>query len=357
MPHFRHNAVLRFAAMLLPTLWIMSALPAGAEVEARSAILMNMDSGEIMYEQNADELIPPASLTKILSMFLALDQVSAGGLSLDARVRVSRGAARTGGSRMALKVGEQAPLRSLLMGMAVASGNDASAAVAEFMGGTQSRFVEQMNAKAAGLGMTSSFFRNPHGLPAHGQVTTARDMLILSAGYLRAHPEALRYHSTRFMRHNGVVTYNKNPLLGNFEGADGLKTGWINASGYNLVSTAHRQGARLLAVVMGAEDGKARARAVYRLMEAGFLAAEGRVRNVSEALPGIEPTERALTLEKTIHEAYASQESNALEKSSKAKRYKKTRAKNSRRHAHAARKAYKAPRRNTEEAGPESLGG
>lgn len=358
MPYFFRSALIR---PLIPLLLLFFLLPATARAdlaEVRSAILMNMSTGKILYEQNADDPIPPASLTKILTMYIALDNVSAGKSSLNSLVRISRQAARTGGSRMALKPNERVRLESLLMGMAVSSGNDASAAVAEFLGGTQARFVKMMNARAAGLGMASTTFRNPHGLPASGQITTARDMLALSAGYLRAHPEALRYHSTRFMRHNGVVTYNKNPLLGNYPGADGLKTGWVIASGYNLVSTAHRGGTRLVAVVLGAEDGKARARAVYRLMEAGFLTSAGLARSVAEALPGITPAAHSLSLEKTISDAHAALAPGTLEKFSPVKRasYKKQRQRNFRKSAQAARKVRKATVRDAAEAA-EGAGG
>ena len=279
---------------------------------------MDMGTGRVLYEQNADEPIPPASLTKVLTMYMALERVQAGEVSLDAPVRVSRAAARTGGSRMSLRPQEWLPLESLLMGMAVSSGNDASAAVAEYLGGSQEAFVAQMNATAAALGMSSSRFYNPHGLPAAGQVTTARDMLRLSFSYLRAHPDALRYHSTRFIRHNGVVSYNKNPLLGNCEGADGLKTGWVNASGYNLISTVRRGDTRLLAVILGAENSKTRAREVYRLMEAGFVSTSARQRSVADVLPTLPPAAYSLTLSKTIHDAYATLAPEELARSAKA---------------------------------------
>lgn len=297
---------------------------AQAELDVQSAILMDMSTGRVLYEQNADAPIPPASLTKIMSMCLVMDSVATGRTALRDTVQVSRTAARTGGSRMALKAYEHLSLEELLMGMAVSSGNDASAAVAEHIGGSQQNFVSLMNAKARALGMRSSRFLNPHGLPARGQVTTARDMLTLSRHYLSRYPQTLRYHSTRYIKHNGVVTYNKNPLLGNYEGADGLKTGWISASGYNLVSTVHRGNTRLLAVVLGAPDTKSRAREIHRLMEAGFMTCRGQASSVAEALPALLPAHYALNTDKTAREAYAVLAPESLKKTPvKHSRYKK----------------------------------
>ncbi|WMW66777.1 D-alanyl-D-alanine carboxypeptidase family protein [Nitratidesulfovibrio liaohensis] len=288
-------------------------------LDVRSAMLLDMSTGRIIYEQNADEPIPPASLTKVLSMFVTLDQVRAGKASLKDTVKVSRRAFSTGGSRMFLKQGETLTLNDLLEGMAVSSGNDASVATAEYIGGNVDNFVQMMNAKARALGMKNSVFRNPHGLPAAGQHTTARDMLTLSRAYLAQYPEALRYHSTRFIKHNKVITTNKNPLLGNCEGADGLKTGWVFASGYNLISTVKRGKTRLLAVVLGAETTRARAQEVNRLVEAGFRSVAGGGKSVSTLLADMKPADYALNLHKTNSEAYAE-----LRKTSKAAKSRKT---------------------------------
>lgn len=289
-------------------------------LDVRSALLLDMSTGRIIYEQNADEPIPPASLTKVLSMYVALDQVRAGKASLKDTVKVSRRAFSTGGSRMFLKQGETLTLDDLLEGMAVSSGNDASVATAEHIGGNVDNFVQMMNAKARALGMKNSVFRNPHGLPAAGQHTTARDMLTLSRAYLAQYPEALRYHSTRYIKHNKVITTNKNPLLGNCEGADGLKTGWVFASGYNIISTVKRGKTRLLAVVLGAETTQARAQEVNRLVEAGFRSVAGGGKPVSMLLADMKPSDYGLTLHKTNSEAYAE-----LRKSSKSAKSAKSR--------------------------------
>lgn len=229
----------------------LSPVCAWARLAVRSAILVNMDTGRILYERNADMRIPPASLTKIMTMYIAMDMVKAKKLDMKKPVRVSAAAAATGGSRMRLKRGQQPTLETLLTGMAVASGNDASMAVAQRISTSSRRFVTLMNHKAKSLGMRNSVFKTPHGLPAQGQITTARDMLTLSLSYLRVHPQAMRFHKTVVMRYNGFTMRNTNGLLGTVAGVDGLKTGWTAASGYNLIFTAKRGKTRLLGVVMG----------------------------------------------------------------------------------------------------------
>ncbi len=201
------------------------AVPAEGSLGVCSAILYDLDRDAVLFEQNADQPIPPASLTKVMSMFLAMDQINSGLASLDNTTVVSRMAARTGGSRMGLNENEQVTIEQLLTGMAVSSGNDASTAMAEYVGGSVPAFINMMNAKARTLGMRDSYFVNPHGLPAKGQHTTARDMLTLARAYLHAYPDALRFHNTRVLNYRGRITWNKNPLLGQYPGADGLKTG------------------------------------------------------------------------------------------------------------------------------------
>ena len=250
------------------------------DVNVRSAIVLDVKTGRVLFEQNADARIPPASLTKIMSMLVTLDKVSARRVSLKDKVRVSRKAAREGGSKMHIRQGEIVTLDRLLMGMAVSSGNDASVAVAEHVAGSTPAFVRLMNAQARKLGMKNTSFKNPNGLPAPGQFTSARDMGRLARYYLKMYPNALRYHRTRRITHNGRTTTNKNPLLGVCPGADGLKTGWINASGYNIISTVKRKGVRLLVVALGARTPAVRAAEVRRLVEAGF---EARKRGVSVA--------------------------------------------------------------------------
>jgi D-alanyl-D-alanine carboxypeptidase (penicillin-binding protein 5/6) len=240
-------------------------------VPARSAILVNRDTERILYAQHADTPVPPASLAKVMTLFLALDAVKAKSVRFSEKIRISRAAADTGGSSMYLRAGERVPFESLLSGMAVASGNDAAVAVAQRLaGGSTSRFVSMMNRKAAALGMRRTLFKTPNGLPALGQQTTARDMMLLARAYLRAHPAAARFHAAHFVLHRGRTLPTTNSLLNVVDGVDGLKTGWTQASGYNIIVTAQRGGVRLLAVVLGAKSREARDDSVRALLESGF---------------------------------------------------------------------------------------
>ncbi len=292
---FHVPAATRFPSVVFTAavLWacLVSAAPAAPFAGARSVVLMDAGNGKILYSRNADAPVAPASLTKVAAMYTALNLVKAGKFSLQETVKIGRHAAAQGGSRMHLRSGEGVKLHRLFMGMAVSSGNDASMAVAEHVGGSQARFVRLMNAEMRRLGLKRTTFKNPHGLPAAGQLTTARDMALLAYRYLKRHPEALRYHKTQSIRHNGRLTTNKNPLLGTCKGADGLKTGWITASGYNIIATVKRGKTRLIAVVLGAPTASARAVAVRRIAEAGFEARRRGV-GVAAALKGT-PASRA----------------------------------------------------------------
>lgn len=279
------------------------AVPPGAFLDVSSAILYDLDTEAILFEQNADMRIPPASLAKVLSMFLVLDHIGSGQAGFDSTVGVSREAASEGGSRMGLKANDRVALRDLLLGMAVSSGNDASTAAAEFVGGSVPAFVRMMNAKARQIGMCGSNFRNPHGLPHPEQYTTARDMLTLARAYLRAYPFALRFHNIPALRYRSSVTWNKNPLLGQYEGADGLKTGWIRNSGYNLIFTAVHGGKRLLAVIMGAPDVGTRGSEACRLLDAGFLVSGNQAVSVASALYNAPLPQRSLDLKKNAQES------------------------------------------------------
>ena len=237
---------------------------------ARAAILINMDTGKVLFEKNADMSIPPASLTKVMSMFLTMDAVSAKRLTLDEKIRITPAASTVGGSSMHLRNGERVAVRQLLTGAAVASGNDAITALALRVGGNERQFVRAMNQKANSIGLKRTEFKNPTGLPAAGQRTTPRDMATLTRAYLRAHPGAQSFHSTRVFMHRNRQMANTNALLGSVRGVNGLKTGWTVASGYNLIVTAQRGGTRLIAVVMGGTSRNARDYMAERLIEAGF---------------------------------------------------------------------------------------
>jgi D-alanyl-D-alanine carboxypeptidase (penicillin-binding protein 5/6) len=242
----------------------------GLRLASRSAILMDATTGRILYAKNADLPLQPASITKVLSLYLADEAIREGKVHPRDTVKISRKAGRTGGSKMFIEAGSEIPLEELLKGMAVVSANDASVAVAEYIGGDVESFVERMNRKARELGMKHSYFRNPNGLPAKGQVTTARDMMILAREYLRCFPESLNIHSQQYYTYRDITQHNHNALLNRYPDVDGLKTGWVHQAGYHIIATAKRDDTRLIAIVMGAKNPNIRTKETEKLLDAGF---------------------------------------------------------------------------------------
>jgi D-alanyl-D-alanine carboxypeptidase (penicillin-binding protein 5/6) len=240
-------------------------------IRAKAAFLLDMNTGRVLYSQDADKPIAPASITKVLTLYLTREALAQGRLRPDTTIPVSSLAVHTGGSTMSLYKGEKVPVSELIKGISVVSANNACVAVAEYMGKGNSRaFVARMNATARALGMTHSEFKNPNGLPASGQFTTARDIAKLSASYLRRFPESLAIHSMTSYTYNGVTHHNANSLLGRYEGVDGLKTGFVCASGYNITATAKRGKTRLVAVVLGAANPIIRETETAKLLDYGF---------------------------------------------------------------------------------------
>jgi D-alanyl-D-alanine carboxypeptidase (penicillin-binding protein 5/6) len=245
------------------------------KIRAQSAVLKNLNTGEILLSKNADRGIPPASITKVLTLYLAFEAMEDGRVTPEDRVVISRKASRMKGSRMHVGEGEEVQLEDLIKGTAIVSGNDAAIAIAEHIEGDVDDFVRQMNVKARSLGMTRSHFRNPNGLPARGQVTTARDVLRLSESYLERFPQSLEIHSMTSYTFQDVTQKNSNHLLEMCPDVDGLKTGFTRKSGYHIVVTARRDGMRLMAVVMGARSSSVRDREARRLIEEGFRMTQG----------------------------------------------------------------------------------
>lgn len=267
----RTKTVVVWVAWLLLTVLIPGLAGAAPfSVNSRSAILIDTRDNRVLYEKNADNLIAPASITKVLSLYLIFEAIRDGRARLWDNVNVSCRAASTGGSRMGLRAGDQVPLEEIIKGMAVVSGNDACVAAAEHFSGSVEQFVREMNIKARMLGMRNTVFMTPNGLPAKGQLTTARDISRLSLAYLHRFPESLNIHSMCTYTYRTETHRNANRLLGKCPGVDGLKTGFVCASGYNLAATAKRGDVRLLAVVMGAPSAGTRASETEKLLEYGF---------------------------------------------------------------------------------------
>jgi len=272
-----HRKFIRFCAtvcLVTCLLWHaavgLAQQPPPLEINAESAVLMEVSTGTILFEFNADKVIEPASFTKVLTLYLVFESLEKNLIGLSDDIFISEKAWRTGGSKMFVEVNAKVSLDELIKGIAVVSGNDACVAVAEQLYGSVEAFVNAMNRKAQELGMSNSQFQNPHGLPAEGQVTTARDMAILDASYLKRFPNSLQYHSMREYTYNNITQHNRNRLLVKDPSVDGLKTGYVAAAGYHLSATGERDGMRLLAVVMGAKTPGIREREALKLLNYGF---------------------------------------------------------------------------------------
>ena len=254
----------------IPEPYLMLEPGSGLSVRARSSVLMEYSTGKILQQQNKDEPIPPASFAKMLTLYVVFDLIEKGQAALLDEVFISEKAWRTGGSKMFVREGERVPLEELIKGIAVVSGNDACVAVAEHFSGSEEAFVKVMNETAARLGMSNSHFNNSHGLPSRGQVTTAHDMALLAVNYLKDFPGALQYHSMPEYTFSEIRQFNRNRLLRRDESVDGLKTGFTAASGYHLLSTAQREGRRLISVLMGAATASVRTEESAKLLNYGY---------------------------------------------------------------------------------------
>lgn len=239
-----------------------------------STLLMEVSSGQVLESTDPHRRLPPASLDKLMTFYLALEALKAHRLTLATEVTVSEvvwRVGRTGGSsRMFLNVGDNVSVEQLLFGLMVASGNDAAEALAEVLGGTGSQFVDEMNAAASRLGMRDTHFVSSHGLPSHGEYTSAWDMGLLARQILVTFPDAVVYSSPRHMTYGGITQANWNNLVFRDPRVDGLKTGFTNESGFHIVATAGQGGLRFIAVVMGAHKLRDRTGLAERLLNLGF---------------------------------------------------------------------------------------
>ena len=263
-PLLRHpllNLIVLVAALAFVT-------PRTAHAEAW--LVVEADSGKVLQADNATMPWYPASVTKIMTAYVTLKAVKEGRLTLESTLTVSPVAASQSPSKMGFKPGTQVTVENALAMMMVKSANDMAVVLAEGVGGSIDGFSAQMNQAAQKLGMTQTSYVNPNGLPADGQITSARDLAILARGIIRDLPEYEYFVHIPSIRFGRKVTQNFNKLIGRYPGADGFKTGFICASGYNLVASATRNGRRLIAVVLGASSGQMRAVKAAQLLERGF---------------------------------------------------------------------------------------
>lgn len=247
-----------------------SQATAPPRVAATEHYLVDYASDTVLSEGDADEPVPPASLTKLMTAYVVFEALEAGKIRLDDEALVSKKAWRTGGSRMFIDVNSHVRVDDLVHGMLIQSGNDASIALAEHVAGSVEAFVALMNERAAALGMQSSVFKNPTGLPARGHVSSAHDLAILARAIIATFPKYYGLYAEREFSYNGITQQNRNALLARDLGVDGMKTGFTDAAGYCIVSSAQRGGMRLIAVVLGATSPKIRNSGAQALLQYGF---------------------------------------------------------------------------------------
>ena len=244
--------------------------PPAPTIAASAYILQDFHTGKVLAENNADVRLAPASLTKIMTVYVVFKELSSGHLHLDDLVTISEKAWKTSGSRMFVELGNQVKIEDLLKGVIIQSGNDASVALAEHVGGNEDTFADMMNQHAKRLGMTNSHFKNSDGLPIDDHYTTARDLATLTTALIKEFPENYRWFSQKEFTFNNITQQNRNKLLSRDESVDGVKTGFTDDAGYCLVASALREEMRLISVVMGAKNANARANENQTLINYGF---------------------------------------------------------------------------------------
>ena len=261
------DRVRKVAFSLLAAIAVLWAGPAAAKYEA---LVIDAGTGQVLQAYNADALTYPASLTKMMTLYLTFEALQQGRLKSNQRLGVSDYAASQEPTKLDLMPGDTITVDEAVLALVVKSANDVAVVLAEALGGNESHFAELMTRKAAELGMRSTSFRNASGLPNPGQMTTARDMATLARSLIRDFPQYYHFFSTREFTFQGTTIATHNHVLVNYRGADGLKTGYIHAAGYNLVTSAVRNGRRLIGVVLGGRSGGQRDRAMMRLLDSGF---------------------------------------------------------------------------------------
>lgn len=248
---------------------------------AEHAVIMDFESGEVLFEKNGDDLMVPASMTKIMTAHVVLERLKTGELSLQDRFTVSenawaKGGWATGGSTMGLKIGETPTVEELLRGVIILSGNDACIVLAEGISGSEEAFAEEMTRLARQMGLDSATFKNASGLNAESHRISAIDLARLAKEEIETAGELYSIYAEREMTWNGIRQTNRNPLLGKMDGVDGLKTGHLSVSGYGLTASAQRDGVRRILVINGLPTSQARAQEAERLMRLAFSAFETR---------------------------------------------------------------------------------
>ena len=290
------------AGLFFATFGAANLVHAQVDTPARHAVMIDMSTDTIVMEKDADVPMPPASMSKLMTIYMVFDRLKSGQLSLDDKFLVSRKAWRKGGSKMFVMVNTRVAVKDLLRGIIVQSGNDACIVIAEGIAGSEDAFAAMMTKKAKEIGLTNSSFKNATGWPADGHVMSARDIATLSMKLIREFPEYYPIYAETSFTYSGIKQGNRNPLLYKDFGADGLKTGHTEESGYGLASSAKRNGRRLVLVVNGLPSTRARSSESARLLEWGFretatysLFKKGQPVETAAVWLGDQPTVKMLT--------------------------------------------------------------
>ncbi len=244
--------------------------PKAPDVAAKSYIIQDFHSGEILAANNANQRLPPASITKLMTAYVVSHELHAGNIALDDEVLISEKAWRMVGSRSFIEVNSKVSVEALLRGMIIQSGNDAAVALAEHIAGSEETFAQMMNQYAQQLGMVNTNYKNATGLPAKDHYTTAEDIAILSAAVIRDFPEHYAWYAEKEFTYNDITQHNRNKLLWRDKSVDGLKTGHTEEAGYCLAASAVRNDMRLITVVLGTRSENARAQETQKLLNYGF---------------------------------------------------------------------------------------
>ena len=263
-------AGLLFSVATISSAGMITPNPTAPSIAGTAHILQDYDSGHILMSENADERLPPASITKLMTSYVVSEEIHDGNIKLDDEVLISEKAWRMIGSRSFIEVNTKVTVEALLRGMIVQSGNDAAVALAEHVAGSEEVFAQMMNQYAQKLGMVNTNYQNATGLPGPEHYTTAHDIAILSAALIRDFPEHYKWYAEKEYTYNGITQHNRNKLLWRDNTVDGLKTGHTEEAGYCLSASAKRDGMRLIAVVLGTASENARAQEIQKMFNFGF---------------------------------------------------------------------------------------
>lgn len=293
------KAYIRLACMVMTIVCVGAAWPvSGAQANDKYAsIVMDADTGAIIHESNADKVLHPASLTKIMTLLMLFDEINRGRIKPTDPIRISKHAASMVPSKLGLRAGATIPAKDAILALVTKSANDIAVAVAEKVGGTESRFAQLMTERARTIGMNRTNFINASGLHHPRQVTSARDMAKLARYLIRNYPREYKYFSTRNFSYRGNSYHNHNRLMESYDGMDGIKTGYVQASGFNLVASARRGNRRLIGVVFGGRTTYSRNAHMKKLLDDGFKGTP-QVRQAEAVMSAPLPKEKPLALAK-----------------------------------------------------------